>query len=376
VHCSADEFPIDTDLALLNHASFGVPTTRMLTAAEQTRRHIERDAAGFLSRSLVDELRDRIAVTASFLAAPPDNLALTMNATEAASAVASSLGDRAGLRVAMLDTEYPSVIRAWQVATAARGGSVHLVHLDTPTSSGDEVINAFDRQIGGPLDVLVVSLVTSATALVLPVRRLARWASERGALTVVDAAHGPGHIDIDVTGLGASVVFGTLHKWLPVPRSVGFLYVVDELLDVLRPATVALHRDEGFVERFAWRGTWDPAPALCLSAALEQWRTWQADGSLARAERMAELLSQRLTACGLQPTGAAPLLPPRLRAFAVPGVAAAQLLAALDDADVRAWVGVSPSGQTLLRVATHVYTTEDHVQRAADAVRAVCAPPA
>lgn len=365
---AAEEFPIDPDIVPLNHASFGVPTTRLLAAAEQTRRRIERDAAGLLDGSLSDELRAESAVAAQFLVAPSDSLALTMNATEAASAVAASLGRRRRLHVAMLDSEYPSVIRAWQVASEMHGGSVQLVHLDRSIGSPDDVLSEFERQVDDARDVIVISLVTSPTALVLPVRRIAHWASDYGAVTVVDAAHGPGHVDFGVTDFGASVVYGTMHKWLPVPRPLGFLYAADDLRDVLRPATVAMHWDEGFAERFAWRGTWDPAPALCLSAALDQWRTWQADGSLGNAERMADLLSQRLSACDLEATGARPLLAPRLRAFRVPGVTPEGLRAALDDARVRAWVGVSPSGHTLLRVATHVYTTEDHVRRLVDAV--------
>jgi isopenicillin-N epimerase len=365
---SADEFPIDHDVVLLNHASFGVPTTRMLTFAEQTRRRVERDAEHLLAEGLVDELRVEVVAAAGFLRVPPDALALTQNATEAASAVAASLGCRRGLRVAMADTEYPSVIDAWQIESARCGGTVQLVHLDVPTGSADEVVDEFDRQVAGPLDVVVASLVTSPTALVLPVRRIARWATERGALTVVDAAHGPGHIDVGVTDLGASVVYGTLHKWLPVPRPLGFLYAAAELRDEVRPAMVALHRDREFAERFMWRGTWDPTPALCFSAGLKQWREWQSTGRLGAAERMAERVSERLRAAGLEPTGAGSLLAPRLRGFVVPDVAEDRLRCSLADARVRAWVGVSPAGQTLLRLATHVYTTETHIDRLAAAL--------
>lgn len=364
----ADDFPFDDETVLLNHASFGVPTTRMMAIAEQTRRRIERDAAGLLSGPLLAELQVELAAAAAFLAAPADRLALTMNATEGASAVASSYGRRGRPRVAMLDSEYPSVIRAWQVAAGAHDGSVQLVHLEPPVASDDDVLTAFEEQVDGPLDVVVASLVTSPTALRLPVEQIARWASERAAVTIVDAAHGPGHLHFTVADLGASVVYGTLHKWLPVPRPLGFLYAAEYLVDTLRPAMVALDWDAGFAERFAWRGTWDPAPALCFSAALEQWRTWRTDGLLANAERMADVLSERLSASGLQPTGAGSLLPPRLRGFVVPRTTEDELRVALDHAGVRAWAGVSPAGQTLLRVATHVYTTDEHVQRLVDAV--------
>jgi isopenicillin-N epimerase len=365
---TADEFPFDDEIVLLNHASFGVPTSRMMTVAEQTRRRIERDAAGLLAGRMLDELRvERLAV-ADFLSVPLDRLALTMNATEGSSAVAMSLGGRGAARVAMLDTEYPSVIRAWQVATAVHGGSVQLIRLDAPVKSSDDVLRAFEEQVGGRLDVVVASLITSPTALRLPVERIAEWAAERGAIAVVDAAHGPGHLSFAAAELGAAVVYGTLHKWLPVPRPLGFLYAADDLADLLRPAMVALDWDAGFADRFAWRGTWDPAPALCFSAALEQWRSWQADGSLSRAEQIADLLSTQLSARGLAPTGAGALVPPRLRGFVVPGVGEGELQAALDRNRVRGWVGNSPAGQTLLRVATHIYNTEAHVQRIVAAI--------
>lgn len=362
------EFPIDPSVVLLNHASFGVATTRTMALAERLRRRIEGDAAWFLADGLIDGLRAERGVAAGFLGAPADNLALTMNATEASAAVASSLGRRRGLRVAMLDIEYPSVIRAWQVAAGEHGGSVQLVRTSLPVTSAAEVVAAFDRQIAGRLDVVVASVVTSPTALVLPVREIAQWAGARGAMTVGDAAHAPGHIDLDLTDLGAAVVYGTLHKWLPVPRPLGFLYVADELREEIRPAAVAIGWDDSFTERFAWRGTWDPAPALCFSAALEQWREWQSNGRLAHARRMADLVSGRLIAAGLEPAGATPLLAPQLRAFRVPGPGEDQLRKVLDQAGVRAWAGTAPSGETLMRVATHIYTSEDHIRRIVAAI--------
>lgn len=364
----ADEFPFDAEIALLNHASFGIPTKRMLDLAERTRRRIERDAAGFLADSLLDELRTQATAAANFLAAPPDGLALTLNVTEASAAVATSWCHRAGIRVAMLDTEYPSVIRGWQVAADRAGGSVQLLRLELPVSSPDEVVRAFDEQISGRIDLVVLSLITSSTALLLPVRRIAEWAAGRGAVTVVDAAHAAGHIELDVTQFGVPIVFGALHKWLPVPRSLGFLYAATEFRDTLRPAGVAIGWDDGFLERFAWRGTWDPAPALCLSAALDEEREWRAAGLLESAERMADHLAGQLQDCGLQPTGADAMLPPRLRAFLVPDPSVERLRNKLAHARVRAWAGAAPSGHTLLRASTHVFTTEEHVRRLVEAV--------
>ena len=356
---------------MLNHASFGLPTVALMDRAEDIRRRIERDAAAYLAGQLLDDLRAQAAAVESFVSAPPGTLALVANSTEASSSVAASLARDRATRVVLLDSEYPSVIRAWQVATAAACGTVQLVPMRLPVGRPDDVFAALDAEVSGEFDILVVSLIASSTALRLPVGRLAEWAATRGAITVVDAAHGAGHVELCVADLGAAVVFGTLHKWLPVPRPVGFLWADDQVRDLVRPASVALGWDDALFERFTWRGTWDPAPALCVTDALAQWRQWQDDGAHARAEQLADRAAQCLTALGLTPTGAAELLAPRLRCFIVPGVSADALNGALDQAAVRAWVGTAATGETLLRIATHVYTTDEHIDRLAAVVRSV-----
>ena len=364
-------FPLNPDVVPLNHASFGLPTTALMTRAEQIRRHIEEDAAGYLAGPIIDDLREQAIAIESFVGARPGTLALVANSTEAASSIAASLTRGRAMRAVLLDSEYPSVIRAWQVATAASGGTVQLVSVPLPVRSATDVLAALDAQVAGEFDVLVVSLIASSTALHLPIRRIAAWAATRGSTTVVDAAHGAGHVDLRVEDLDAAVVFGTLHKWLPVPRPAGFLWAASEQSrDLIRPAAVAIGWDEPLLERFSWRGTWDPSSALCLTDALAQWQQWQDDGTHARAQRMADHAAQRLSAIGLVPTAAPELLAPRLRSFIVAGLSTDELDTALDKGAVRAWVGSAASGETLLRIATHGYTTDEHIDRLVDVIRA------
>ncbi|HZZ95594.1 MAG TPA: aminotransferase class V-fold PLP-dependent enzyme, partial [Jatrophihabitantaceae bacterium] len=215
------EFPLDPDVVPLNHASFGLPTTALMRRAEAIRRRIERDAARYLAGPMLADLREQAAAVESFVRARPGTLALVANSTEASSSVAASLTRDRRMRVVLLDSEYRSVIRAWQVATAATGGVVELVSIPLPVARADDIVAALDAATSGEFDTLVVSLIASSTALRLPVGRIAEWAATRGAITVVDAAHGAGHVDLCVADLGAAIVFGTLHKWLPVPRPVG-----------------------------------------------------------------------------------------------------------------------------------------------------------
>ncbi len=364
-----EDFELDAWLTQLNHASFGVPTRTALRRAEAQRRTIERDTATALGPTLVAGLRDQADCLAREIGAGPRSTTLTAGSTEANAALATSLPLAPGGHVLLLDVEYPSVIRAWAVACERAGATLDVVRLPLPATH-DGAVAAVDAAHPAT-SVVVMSAITSSTSAALPVAEVAALCRDRGAAFVVDAAHVVGHVPLDVSTLGADAVFGSVHKWLPVPRPVGFLWLAPRLLAVVRPAAVSLTWDsDDLVERFAWRGTWDPVPALGLSDALDEHRGWRRAGELDDAAQVAAHLDAGLTELGLRPTADAPLRSPRLRAFLADGVDLGGLRHALDDAGVRAWTGSAPDGTTTLRVATHVYSEPADLEPLAAAVSA------
>ncbi|MDO8106728.1 aminotransferase class V-fold PLP-dependent enzyme [Isoptericola sp. b441] len=352
---SQHDLAVDPTLVELNHASFGAPTRAALARAQDERARIERDTARGLGPDLTVRLREQARALEALVGADPGSLALTANSTEGHGALTASLPLAAGDHVLLADLEYASVLRGWQVACERVGATADVVPLALPATA-DQVL-ATVAAMHPATRVVVLSAITSSTALALPVREVAAICRERGVTLVVDAAHVVGHAPLDVADLGADAVLGSLHKWLPVPRAVGFLWLAPHLRDRVRPAVVSLAWDsEDLVERFGWRGTWDPAPALGLGAAIAEHDAWRAAGDLDRAVELADRLSETLTGLGLRATGTAELVPRRLRAFLVDGVTLPTLRAALDGAGVRAWTGTAPDGTTLLRVSTHVHT--------------------
>ncbi|WP_448062782.1 aminotransferase class V-fold PLP-dependent enzyme [Cellulomonas hominis] len=304
---------------------------------------------------------------AGLLGAEPGSVALVENTTEGAAAVAASVPLGPGDAVAMLDVEYSSVIRMWQERCRVTGAAFELLHLPLPadTSSVLEALEAADSRTS----VLVLSTVTSSSALLMPVEGVARWCASRGITLLVDGARVVGQLAGGAPLTGVAAMFGSLHKWLPVPRSVGYLWLCPELRPAVRPAAVSLSWDaEDLVERFGWRGTWDPAPGLGVVRAVEEHTGWLAAGEIATAEALAVEASDVLGAVGLVPTGDASLLPPRMRAFLCPGVELGALRRALDEAGIRVWTGAGADGATILRVATHVYSDSDDLQAVARAV--------
>ncbi len=367
MNAGAAAFPLAPGISLLNHASFGVPTLRSLELAADVRRRLEADAARELEEPLHGRLRACRDAVADFLGLTEGELALTANATEAASAVAGSAALGSG-GVVVLSDEYPSVARAWRLAARRSGARCIEVEMPTPLTAPGELLDRLDAAAPGRIAVLQASFVTSASAVVLPLRELSAWTHARGGALVVDAAHGAGHLPLGPVAAGADIAFGSLHKWLPVPRPAGFLWRAPHCRLELHPAIVSLRHDEpSLADRFSWPGTFDPAPRLCLPDAIEQWRAWHRDGALARAAALSAQATTRLAAAGARPTAALGQRPPRLQAVMLDGVPPARLRAALDAARVRAWVGGRRDG-SLLRLSTHVFNDEADVERAVAAL--------
>jgi isopenicillin-N epimerase len=374
------ELARDPALTHLNHASFGAPTRTLLDLAERHRRALEQDTANALGPALDQGLTGARGAVADLLGATADRLALTANATSATAAAVTSLVRAGARRFVTTDLEYASSIRALQVAAADAGGAVLVVPVPVPLTTSADLVALLDGAVtehgwSDGFDYLLHSHTTSSTALVLPAQELAAWAGARGARVVLDAAHLAGHHHpARMEELGAAVVVGTLHKWLPAPRPAGFVWADEQHVPLLRPAEVSLSYDEPSLQgRFGWRGTYDPANLLVLPAAVDTWSRWEADGLHHRATELSARIAAELAALGHRPTGPPDRVPPRLRAHLVDDVDADALQARLTAQGVRAWVGTSAMGRTILRHALHGLSTDDDADRFVAAVR-VSAP--
>jgi isopenicillin-N epimerase len=354
---------------MLNHASFGLATSSLLERAEDYRRAIEAEPVAMLTDDLDVGHPEAVAETAGWLGLDRARTALTMNATSGAAAVTQSLPVGPADHVVILRAEYPSVLRGWERRCAETGATLHVVDVPVPVETVADVIARLDDVPADQVAVLQFSGIASSTAMRLPVADVVAWGRARGAHVVLDGAHMPGHVPLAEWAL-ADAAFGTLHKWLPVPRSVGVLHAAPETTPLLRPAETTLTWDaDDLAERFAWPGTYDPAPRLCLPEAIAVWQAWEDSGAHARAARMAEVAHDVLTAAGARAAAGPSLRAPRLRSFVLDGVGAEALKEALADAGVVAPAIELGDTGSMIRIATHVYTDDADVDRAATVVR-------
>ena len=295
---------LDASWTFLNHGAFGAPCAAGLAAARAWREHAEAQPLRFIDRELFAHLVEAARRAARWLGASPADVVLVPNATHGlnaaiASAVAASCAGPADA-VVSLDVGYGSVGKMIDRACARAGGAAHArVRLlaDWPASvaSGDAALARVDDALralardGLRARVVVVDAVTSNTASALPAARLAALARERGALSVVDAAHAPGG-GVGGAALGAMLgaadaVVGNLHKWACAPRGCAFVHVARDGGGAprlaLEPPVVSHGHGDGVASGFIWRGAHDYSPLLALPSVIDDF--WEPLGGVARA---------------------------------------------------------------------------------------------
>ena len=260
---------LDPSVTFLNHGSFGavMRSVRQLHIAAQDRiesRPIE--MLGRRWRELLAPARERVG---AFLGMSPGSFGFVTNATEGVNAVLQSTRLEPGDELLTTSHVYNAVRNAMRRRARECGASYVEVPVELPIASPDSVSDAVAGAITARTRLVVVDQVSSATALVFPVESVVRACRARGVDVLVDAAHVPGMLEVDVERLGATYWTGNLHKWCCAPKGTAVAWAAPERRDTLRPAVVSHFLDEGLSAEFDWQGTRDLAAWTVAGAAID-----------------------------------------------------------------------------------------------------------
>lgn len=314
-----DLFLLDPGLVFLNHGSFGACPAEVFEAQLRWQRELERNPVEFLGRRSAGLLREARAALAGFVAASADDLVFVPNATTAVNIVARSLALRPGDEVLATDHEYGACDATWQRVCAERGAVYRRVELPLPFRR-DELVPRMLAAAGPRTRLIFASHVTSTTALIFPLDALCAEARRLGIATLIDGAHAPGQIPLDLQALGADFYTGNAHKWLCAPKGSAFLHARPEHHERLH-ATVtswgyaeAVTGHSGFdaylgrstlERRLQWQGTRDIAAWLAVPAAIAFHRRPDVAARRAGCHARAVALMHRVAArTGLPPIAA------------------------------------------------------------------------
>lgn len=260
-------FELDPGCIHLNHGSYGAVPRDVRVEQDGWRARIERNPTGFLGDEYPDLVRGMARHVARRLGGAADEWVFCENATAAVSSVLHSLLLEPGDEILTTSHAYGAVLKAMSLVAARRGARLRIAELSPLLDDDDRVVEAIGGALSGRTRLLIVDHITSPTATILPVLRISSLARARGVPVLIDGAHAPGQLALDVPSLGADWYTGNAHKWLFAPRGCGLLWTAQERQAVTRPAVLSHGTDQGYTAAFDWIGTRDPIPWLCFERA-------------------------------------------------------------------------------------------------------------
>lgn len=371
----AHQFLLDPSVTFLNHGSYGACPAEVFATWQGLQREMEAEPVAYLDPgrgqwARLARVRDGLAAE---LGASASDLALMTNATEALNVVAHSLPLGPGDEILTTDHEYSALDKTWAYVARARGARVVVAEVPLPLTDAGAMEEALLARMGPQTRVLFLSHIASATALVFPVARLVAAARARGIFTVIDGAHGPGQVALNLDEIGADAYAGNGHKWMLAPKGTAFLHVRPEAQEMMAPRIISHGWQEAqtglgpfggpaFSDRLQMLGTRDPSAWLAWPAATEFRARLGWDRVSAAASDMAWEFGQLVAAW----TGL-PLL--ASRAFSAPQMVALPL-PPCDPVALKAWLWdrriEAPcylwQGRPFVRVAVQGYNSAEDLE--------------
>ena len=305
-HAALEQFQLSPDLIHLNHGSYGAVPKAVRDAQDRWRAHIESNPTGFFRDELPAELRRLAGIAAARFGGKPNDWVFCENATAAVNSVLASFGLRAGDEIVTTSHAYGAVLKAMRIWAQRFGAKVVVAQIPAVVESEEQVVQAIAESFSDRTRLLVIDHITSATAIVFPVSQIVKAAHARGIAVLVDGAHVPGHLPLDVDAIGADWYTGNAHKWLFAPKGCGLLWTARERQAQTLPTVLSHGAPDGYTQAFDWIGTRDVTAWLCFEAAARFHDARGSESLMARnrdlAEQACALLASRL---GMLPTAPA-----------------------------------------------------------------------
>ena len=268
------QFPIKPGLTMLNNGSYGLTPRVVRDAQIELQRRMEADPVRFFKADLEDYCDDTRAAIASLTNTQPGDIALVPNGTFAVATVLNNLDLSPGDQILVSDHEYMATFNELGKVCRATGAGVEIAKIPFPAVSPEQVVESVVAKMNDRTRVVLLSHITSASALILPVKPIVRAARERGIATFLDGAHTPGQIELDIADLDPTWYAASCHKWLACPKGTGFIYTSPNHKDGFKPLALSCRVHETRPERdaylcdFDYTGTNDYTGNLVIPVAI------------------------------------------------------------------------------------------------------------
>ncbi len=293
-HAALEDFALAPELTHLNHGSYGAVPNCVLAEQERIRHEVERNPTGFFSELYPRRVREAAAVAAGYFGGHVEDWVFCENATSAINSVFASLPLRAGDELLTTSHAYGAVLRAMRLWRERNRATMRIAEVPAVVESESQVAEAISRALTDRTRLLVVDHITSPTATVFPVAEIVRRAHDAGVPVLVDGAHAPGQLALNVPEIRADWYTGNAHKWFFAPRGCGLLWTAPKWQAITRPAVLSHGTDQGYTAAFDWIGTRDVSPWLSLPKAAEAFDSFGGPALMARNHELSDAAANRI----------------------------------------------------------------------------------
>ena len=372
-HAALRYFSLAPELIHLNHGSYGAVPRTVQAEQDRLRAEVERDPTGYFQYRYPEDVRRAIETAPIRFGGDAQDWVFCENATAAVNSVLASMPLKPGDELVTTSHAYGAVLKAMQLWAARKQAVVRIAEVPPAVESDGQVVEAITRAFTERTRLLVVDHITSPTAIVFPIVEIVRAARAAGIPVLVDGAHAPGQVPLDVPALGADWYTGNAHKWFFAARGCGLLWTAPRWQEITRPAVLSHGTDRGYTESFDWIGTRDPTPWLSLKAAAEAFDRFGGAALMARNRRLAaeaaEVIARRINGSPSAPASMrAAMASIRLPTSSASPEEAQRLRAELHRAGFVAPISYF-GGALWIRLSAQLYNQRSDYERCAAALR-------
>jgi isopenicillin-N epimerase len=369
-------WPLEPGVTYLNHGGYGVTPDEIMKVQAEWRLRIERNPTAFMTAEYPKAIRDAAALLARYVGAEAEDLVFVDNATTGCNAVLRSLDLEPGDEIMVTDLTYGAIVKAARYAVSRTGAKLVTVNIPLPVRHEDDLLAAFGAQFTDRTRLLILDHIVSPAGLVMPVRRLTNLAHAKNVRVLVDGAHAPGNVPLNVTRTGADWYVANCHKWLFAPRACGFLWANGAAREGLHPLAISHGYEQGLAAEFDWTGTRDPSAFLSVPAAIAFHDRLGGRDLMARNAELAHNMGMKLASALKTNVAAAPSMFAAMVAVRLPKTFAASLEEA---GALRRWLSETRSIEVALgtyadapwlRIGVQAYNEERDVDTLAAALAA------
>ena len=268
-----DHYLLEKNITFLNHGSFGACPKSVFKNYQNWQRLLESQPVQFLSHDIYKYLEESRIHLSNLISCDSDDIIFVPNPTTAINTIIRSLMIDKNYEVLTSNHEYGAMIRAWEWFSENKGYSLIQKSLEVPFTTTNNFVDDFWSAVTNNTKIIFISHITSPTAIIFPIEEICQQARNKSIMTIIDGAHVPGHIQLDISTLDPDIYIGACHKWLSAPKGSSFMYVKKDIQDIIDPLIISWGKDvdpspSSFINENQYQGTRDFSSFLSVPAAI------------------------------------------------------------------------------------------------------------